>query len=174
MIQDPTATGGVAIRANPNNDVIIYAEGNVRVRGVVSADPDERPRRCDRTPGDTDDKLPRHVTIVTNGTAYIDGSLLRGNPESSIQVLAHDYVCVNTTQFLAGAIVDQNPAGTTQPGAFQRRYQPARPGLRRLRRSAAAGVHFGRGNGSRTRPALPLHQRRPERAGGGAGGLRHH
>ena len=24
--------------------------------------------------------IPRHVTIVTNGTAYIDGNLLKGEP----------------------------------------------------------------------------------------------
>lgn len=102
---------------NPNNDVIIYAEGNVRVHGTVSADPGE-PNGAATDAGDQDDKYPRHVTIVTAGTAYIDGSLLRGNPESTITVLAHDYVCVNTTQFLAGTLADQNPLGTTAPGAF--------------------------------------------------------
>jgi hypothetical protein len=100
--------------ANPNNDVIIYAEGNVRVHGVVSAVSGDTAT----TYGATDDQLPRHITIVTDGTAYIDGSILRGNEQSSVTVLAHDYVCVNTTQFLAGPIVDENPYGTTPPGAF--------------------------------------------------------
>ena len=50
-----------------------------------------------------DDSRPRHVTIVTNGTAYIDGNIIKGNPNSSITIMARDYVCVNTTQFLAGA-----------------------------------------------------------------------
>lgn len=119
--------------ANPDNDVVIYAEGNVRVHGVVSAastdsngnDQTDFARnyavagtRADGGQPLNDDQVPRHVTIVTNGTAYIDGSILKGNPESTITILAHDYVCVNTTQFLAGTIVDQNPYGTTAPGAF--------------------------------------------------------
>ncbi len=109
--------------ANPNNDVIIYAEGNVRVRGVVSADANDPGPATDygtaySVGGGNDDTVPRHVTIVTNGTAYIEGNLLRGNPQSSITVLAHDYVCVNTTQFLAGALLDENPVGTQPPGAY--------------------------------------------------------
>ncbi len=125
-IQDPTVTGYSASATNFDNDVIIYAEGNIRVRGPVSADPNDLNSATTYAGGTSnntkgsvndDDHLPRHVTIVTNGTAYIDGSLLRGNPESTIQVLAHDYVCVNTTQFLAGAAADQNPAGTNPPGA---------------------------------------------------------
>jgi len=71
---------------NSNNDIIIYAEGNVRLSGIVSPPTGAA----------------YHVTVVTNATAYIDGSLLKGDPDSSIAVLAHDYVCVNTTQFLAG------------------------------------------------------------------------
>ena len=99
---DPTADPGklnqaelASYRANPNNDVLIYAEGNVRVLGSVSAAPGGS--------GVTDDSVPRHVTVITNGTAYIDGNVLKGNPDSSITILARDYVCVNTTQFVAGA-----------------------------------------------------------------------
>lgn len=109
-----------AYNANPNNDVTVYLEGNVRLRGVVSVDPTVAALNGypQTDAGADDDALPRHITIVTNGTAYIDGSLMRGNPESTITVMAHDYVCVNTTQFLAGTIADQNPLGTTAPGAF--------------------------------------------------------
>lgn len=120
---DPSAISGTApdtlaaYQSNPNNDVTVYLEGNVRLRGAASADPND-PAGAKTDAGDADDKLPRHITIVTNGTAYIDGSLLRGNPESTITILAHDYVCVNTTQFLAGTTVDQNPLGTTPPGAY--------------------------------------------------------
>jgi hypothetical protein len=111
---DSTAIG------NEENDIVIYAEGNVRVHGEVSADPTD-PNASVR------DKAPRHVTIVTNGTAYIDGSLLKGHRDSSIAVLAHDYVCVNTTQFVAGKTPNPFPgqdpggnvisqtAGTVQP-----------------------------------------------------------
>ena len=126
---DPSALSGsgadtaAAYQANPNNDVVIYLEGNVRLHpGVVSVDPAEATGSGSTyVPTDanmSDDTLPRHITIVTNGTAYIDGSLLRGNPESTITILAHDYVCVNTTQFLAGTVADQNPNGTTAPGAY--------------------------------------------------------
>ncbi|MDQ2800433.1 MAG: hypothetical protein M3Y13_12435, partial [Armatimonadota bacterium] len=103
---DPAAIG----KPNPDNDVVIYAEGNVRVHGIVSADAADTDTTL--TPAD---KYPRHVTIVTDGTAYIEGSLLKGNADSSITILAHDYVCVNTTQFLAGPEIDENPLGTSQP-----------------------------------------------------------
>ncbi len=109
---DPATEATNYTGPNPDNDVLIYAEGNVRVHGPASADP---------TSPDTSltaqDKYPRHITIVTNGTAYIDGSLLKGNPDSTITVLAHDYVCVNTTQFLAGPQSDDNPLGTSSPTA---------------------------------------------------------
>ena len=88
--------------ASPNWDVVIVAEGNVRVHGIVSDIPPSSGTL-------TDDQKPRHITIVTNATAYIDGNLLKGNPSSSIAVLARDYVCVNTTQFLAGTqVTSQN------------------------------------------------------------------
>jgi hypothetical protein len=70
----------------PAHDVVIYASGNVRISGVAGLP----------------DGTPVHVTIVTNGIAYIDGSVLKGNSSSSISILARQYVCVNTTQFLAG------------------------------------------------------------------------
>jgi len=80
------------------NDVVIYASGNIRVRGIVS-DPNG---------------TPKHITIVTNGIAYIDGSILKGNPASSIAILAKEYVCLNSTQFLAGATDwNQTPGGIT-------------------------------------------------------------
>jgi hypothetical protein len=97
----------------PSVDVVIYATGNIRVRGILSdipANATTDPQGC----------APRHITIVTNGIAYIDGSILKGNPESSITILAKQYVCVNTTQFLAGAFnssqsieVPSNDPGST-------------------------------------------------------------
>ena len=59
--------------------------------------------------------VPRHITIVTGGTAYIEGNLLKGTPDSSISILAHDYVCINTTQFLAGANVEDRTDGRQNP-----------------------------------------------------------
>ena len=120
---DPATLTGAALTAyqkNPNNDILIYAEGNVRVHGILS--PPE-------TVSGTTKTIPRHITIVTDGTAYIDGSLLKGDPDSSITVLAHNYVCVNTTQFLAGsrsatnqynpqAVSDQTVSGKTEGTSF--------------------------------------------------------
>lgn len=100
---------------NPDNDVLIYAEGNIRVHGVGSLDPADTDAYPTNPDDDPTDKYPRHITIVTNGTAYIDGSLLKGNPDTTITVLAHDYVCVNTTQFLAGPQQEENPDGTPAP-----------------------------------------------------------
>ncbi len=88
--------------AASDNDIVIYAEGNVRVRGILS--PIEPARG-----GSTTQIVPRHITIVTGGTAYIEGNLLKGSPDSTISVLAHDYVCINTTQFLAGAVQGELP-----------------------------------------------------------------
>ncbi len=76
-----------------DNNIVIYADGNVRVHGVLS------PLEGN---GNTASRTPRHITIVSGATAYIEGNLLKGDPSSSISVLAHDYVCLNTTQFLAG------------------------------------------------------------------------
>ncbi|BDI32968.1 hypothetical protein CCAX7_50190 [Capsulimonas corticalis] len=100
---------GVA-SGNINRDIVIVAEGNVRVHGIISADPNDSP-----VPTDNDDPLARHITIVTNATAYVEGNLLKGNPNSSIAVLARDYVCVNTTQFTAGPMVSNPVLGVLPP-----------------------------------------------------------
>ncbi|MBC7808895.1 MAG: hypothetical protein H7145_22405 [Akkermansiaceae bacterium] len=96
-----------------DGDFIIFAEGNVRIKGTVGGfDPE------------TGQTFVRRLTVVTNGTVYFDGSLLRDNisPElatnnpvrasakgkSTIAVLAKNYAAVNTTQFLAASL----PAAT--------------------------------------------------------------
>ncbi|MBC8103350.1 MAG: hypothetical protein H7Z41_12295 [Cytophagales bacterium] len=86
------------------SNYVIYAEGNVRIRGVAGGlDPE------------TAQYFLRHLTIVSGGTIYVDGNLLRDNipagatdataqlvrGQSSIALLARDYVAVNTSQFLA-------------------------------------------------------------------------
>ena len=156
---DPTADPGtlspaqkVSYRANPNNDVLIYAEGNVRVLGSVSASVPSS--------GINDDSVPRHVTIITNGTAYIDGNILKGNPDSSITILARDYVCVNTTQFLAGAaefypgISDGLLTFTQDSDLFVQEFSFGRDAPGGLPRCEA-----GHGRGRRARlPTRPLRQ----------------
>ncbi len=95
--------------AKSDNDIVIYTEGNSRVRGILS------PVEPSATGGSTTQVVPRHITIVSGGTAYIEGNLLKGTPDSSISVLAHDYVCVNTTQFLAGTNVEDRTDGRQNP-----------------------------------------------------------
>ncbi|MES2462955.1 MAG: hypothetical protein V4671_20415 [Armatimonadota bacterium] len=98
---------GIAGNADDNyytSNYVIYAEGNVRVRGVAGGyDPE------------SGKYFVRHLTVVSGGTVYVDGNLLRDNVpvndattvgpvvkgQSSIALLARDYVTVNTSQFLA-------------------------------------------------------------------------
>jgi hypothetical protein len=115
---------------NPNNDIVIYAEGNVRVRGTISDPADSIGNPS------AGQYVDHHVSLVTNGTAYIDGSILKGDylqdshgmsgapplgpppppngpsplpasasqpvSNSSIAIMAEQYVTINTTQFFAG------------------------------------------------------------------------
>ena len=77
---------------------VIFAEGNIRIRGMLP-------------PG-------MQLTVVSNANIYIDGSILkyrppttrisdsdpsRGSADSNcgISLLAEDNICVNTTQFFA-------------------------------------------------------------------------
>ncbi|MEP0767193.1 MAG: hypothetical protein HRF45_11710 [Fimbriimonadia bacterium] len=70
---------------------VIYAEGNVRVRGII--------------PGG------HQLTIVSGGTIYIEGSIIKGRlanegvgeESCALALLAKDYVCLNTTQFVGPA-----------------------------------------------------------------------
>ncbi len=101
--------------------VTLLAEGNVRVRGVYGAltnlqegaepNPDVSPDSAIR-------KVARvHLTIVSGGTAYIDGNIVKGDGyvdatkpagqqvvlerASTCAILARNYVCVNTTMFMS-------------------------------------------------------------------------
>lgn len=86
--QDNTLTNEIVESLPPNYrsrfrvpfNGVIYAEGNVRVRGRIPSG--------------------RQITIVTNGTAYIEGNIVKGDERSALAIIARDYVCVNTTQFL--------------------------------------------------------------------------
>lgn len=101
-------------------EYVVYAEGNIRIRGVVGGvDPE------------TQAAFLRHMTVVSGGTIYIDGNLLRDNitpamassspalaairGKSSIALLAKDYVTVNTTQFMNLQLTgneDVSPSGS--------------------------------------------------------------
>ena len=102
---------------NKENDItiggngVIYAEGNIRIRGML--------------PPDT------QLTVVSNENIYIDGNLLKyRNPNNSVSdddqyrgadntcglaLLARQNICVNTTQFFApenGVDANQVDSGT--------------------------------------------------------------
>ncbi len=66
---------------------VIYAEGNIRIKGRLAH--------------------PESLTIVSNGTIYIEGMLgtpwdERPNDRSAIALLAADAICINTTQTPTG------------------------------------------------------------------------
>lgn len=95
------ALGGDGRRIEGNG--VIYAEGNIRVRGMLPKD--------------------MQLTIVSNATIYIEGNLLKYRDPSGIiggndpyhatgvngedtnscglALLAREYICVNTTQFFS-------------------------------------------------------------------------
>jgi len=110
--------------------LVIVAEGNVRVRGSygVVTNP--------TTSTTASPALSRvHLTIVSAGTAYIEGNIVKGDGyinTSGVQVLEHastcailakDYVCVNTTAFTAplnstftfDPLTNATEIGTTRP-----------------------------------------------------------
>lgn len=98
-------------------DGVIYAEGNVRVRG--------------RLPDDVAAGGVR-ITLVSRATIYIDGNLVKGKPNganparSAIALLARDHVCLNTTQFLQIT----TDCGTSAMGSgepFYWRFPPNQP-----------------------------------------------
>lgn len=90
-------------------NLTLFAEGNIIVHGVYGAITNVQ----DTAESATTSKLARvHITLVTRGTAYIDGSVVAGDGyvdsnggihmehASTCAILAEDYVCVNTTQFM--------------------------------------------------------------------------
>lgn len=90
---------------------VIYAEGNIRIRGMLPAG--------------------MQLTVVSGQNIYIDGNLLKyrpvdwtpdskdyvnyrgGDPTCGLALLAKQYVCVNTTQFFA----PQNGIGMDDVGS---------------------------------------------------------
>lgn len=103
-------TGQTLIRSYPENGVI-FAEGNIRIKGMLP-DPEKYPEYA-------------QLTVVSGATIYIEGNILKfrrrasakgdtrspveGDPRNAIALLAADYVCVNTTQFVS-LLTDTGPA----------------------------------------------------------------
>ena len=100
-----TPTGGTANLVNPvqvrdfdyPENGVIYCEGSVRVRGMVGYQ-----------------DLPKQLTIVSGGTIYIEGNIIRppGQVGSQVALLAQDYVCLNPTAFTR---VDPGPDVVVEP-----------------------------------------------------------
>ncbi len=76
---------------------VIYAAGNVRIRGMLAKG--------------------KQLTVVSGGIIYIEGNVLKHrdlntgvvDETSAISLLARDYVCVNTTQFV-GLLTSAGPS----------------------------------------------------------------
>ncbi len=94
--------------AYPNQ--VIFAEGNIRVKGVLPS--------ADR---DGDGQLIRdyNLTIVSNATIYIDGQILSpqnvsdsviDEDNTAVALLAHDFVCLNPTQLVPQLTFGMVPA----------------------------------------------------------------
>ncbi len=93
--------------ALPEYNGTIYAEGNIRVRGLLPGVANI-PIRRESGDGDglTDAEIrervnPPSVSLVSGNNIYIEGSLLRENQEAMIGLLATNFVTVNTTMFMS-------------------------------------------------------------------------
>ncbi len=115
---DPRNNGDKSLQANkltvdPNSygvNIVLFAEGNIRVKGVYGTITDT----TKTPPAGALGFLSRvHLTMITGGTAYIEGNLVKGDGvisgagsdvilqrNSTCQILAKDYVCVNTSMFM--------------------------------------------------------------------------
>jgi hypothetical protein len=94
----------------PENGVF-YAEGSIRVRGVAGVPFD----------GDTaqsiEETRPRPLTIVSNGTIYVEGNLLAETPGWQLALMARDYVTLNPTAlWRLRPSTDVGPATPDVPG----------------------------------------------------------
>lgn len=108
---EPNAQNPFGDKTSYGVNVVIFAEGNVRVKGFYGGITNP----SDGSESNAVSKLGRvHLTIVSGGTAYIDGNVVKTdgfingsnvNLErgSTCAIMARDYICVNTTQFMAPA-----------------------------------------------------------------------
>lgn len=71
---------------------IIFLEGNVRIRGVIPAI-----SRGLAVQG-------IQLTVVSLGTGYIEGSIVKGAPTSSLALLCKDNVALNTSQLTGSSL----------------------------------------------------------------------
>jgi hypothetical protein len=77
----------------PQNGVV-FTEGSVRIKGVIGR------RKGPNDPAGAADVQPVQLTVVSGGTIYVEGNLIKASPASQLALLAQDNVCLNPTQFL--------------------------------------------------------------------------
>lgn len=100
---------------------VVYAEGNVRVRGLLAGTKNVPIRRENGANPLTDqqirDLISTGLTVVSGSNIYIESSLLREDPRSMLALLAVENVVVNPTMFTAVSAsrmaftADQDPLG---------------------------------------------------------------
>jgi hypothetical protein len=78
---------------------LIFAEGNIRVRGVI-------PTVGTRTGGGGSTPRGMQITIISLGTGYIDGSIVKSSPACMLAVLCRDNVAINTSQFAGSSLTN--------------------------------------------------------------------
>ena len=72
---------------------VIFAEGNVRIRGVIPVI------------GSGSTQRGIQLTVVSMGTGYVEGSIIKGDPNTStLALLCRDNVVLNTTQLVASSL----------------------------------------------------------------------
>lgn len=118
LLRDPVPTNFPGDKLSYGVNLVIMSEGNVRVKGMYGVVTDAT--------NPSGDHLSRvHLTIVSGGTAYIEGNILKGDgyfdgtqinyeKASTCSILAKDYVTVNTTMFMAAN--NQGPNWTSVIG----------------------------------------------------------
>jgi len=87
---------------------VIYAEGNMRVRGLLAGTkniPIRRASGANNTMSDADIKamISTSLSLVAGSNIYVEGSLIREEAKSMVALLAVQNVAVNTTMFVANA-----------------------------------------------------------------------
>jgi hypothetical protein len=82
---------------------VIYAEGNLRLRGVVRAG--------------------QRWTVVSGGTIYLEGSVWPADETAALALLARDHVCVNTT-LLGNWETGLRSRGNRETGGLDREARP--------------------------------------------------
>ncbi|MHB1460284.1 MAG: hypothetical protein ACYC1M_03265 [Armatimonadota bacterium] len=92
-IRNPKPLAGDPDEDFPPYNGIIYAEGNLRVKGSIPA---------------------RQFTVVSGSNIYIEGNLIRSERNSTIALLAQDNVVVNATMFVAPEEMPSFVGGMTE------------------------------------------------------------